>query len=301
MSEQKAQALRDASAGWREMGRHLDEVVRGLDHGVGGARAGHWKGPAAEAFSEDWTRLKKSVDDALPVFELAAAGLDSAADRMELQSRPDDSGRHQEESADTARTQTSPDRDSGANAYNLVYALTALSHIGAALGSTFGKGRNGAGAQRGRTSLARSAPQNPSAAPRTADPFGPPETSAPAKEKPRGGLGIARGARSPAKGADGQPPREPASPGAGSTAPGRDGRTDRTTAPEQGPASGQQAGAAQHPATAPRPATAQQRTGAQQTAAAPQTTPPDGKPAPGDGGEPEQRRTPNTQRHGAFG
>ncbi|MCZ1007193.1 WXG100 family type VII secretion target [Streptomyces lydicus] len=80
MSERgNPEALREAAAGWREMGKHLDGLVHDLDRHVGTAAAANWHGPAGEAFAGEWHRLKRSVDDALPVFELAAADLETAA------------------------------------------------------------------------------------------------------------------------------------------------------------------------------------------------------------------------------
>ncbi|MDC7336608.1 WXG100 family type VII secretion target [Streptomyces lydicus] len=80
MSERRnPEALHEAAAGWREMGKHLDGMVRDLDRHVGTAAAANWQGPAGEAFAADWHRLKRSVDDSLPAFELAAADLETAA------------------------------------------------------------------------------------------------------------------------------------------------------------------------------------------------------------------------------
>jgi uncharacterized protein YukE len=173
------------------MGKQLDDIVRRLDQGVGTARATHWQGPSADAFAADWTLLKKSVDDALPVFELAAADLDAAADRVE-----------ESKGTATATPDDSPQESSQAStppAYQAVYALTALSQVSAALGSVFGGGRaSGSGGGR-RTSPARTAASGSSSAPRAADPFGPPEVSEGRKERPGGGLGVARGVRTPGR------------------------------------------------------------------------------------------------------
>lgn len=196
--ERKAEALREASAGWREMGRRLEETVRGLDREVGNARTAHWQGPAAEAFDGDWTRLRKSVDEALPVFELAAADLDRAADHVEQTAPEDDTD--DGSSAPAERVEPLP------ASYNVSYAFMALSQIGAALGTTFAGRRGGGGSSRGRGGLVREAAQPASQAPQGVDPFGPPDAGRAAKEKPAGGLGVARGRRGPARGETGTTP-----------------------------------------------------------------------------------------------
>ncbi|UGY93951.1 WXG100 family type VII secretion target [Streptomyces gobiensis] len=224
--ERNAQALRDASAGWREMARHLEDIIRALDRDVGIARGGHWQGAAAEAFDEDWKRLRGSVEETLPVFELAATDLeaaaetvagdvasvgaaagsgadsgdDAAADSAVVAGGSGDSA----ESGETGDVVQERPQASAPPALQAAYAMTALSQLGAALGSTFGK-RAGVGRQSGTGALARSAGRDASTAPRGADPFG-------ASQPSRGGLGIARGVRTPAKEPGGPSPDKPEKP-----------------------------------------------------------------------------------------
>lgn len=260
-AEHEARALREASAGWRDMGRRLEDTVRGLDQEVGRARAEHWRGPAAEAFSGDWTRLRKSVDEALPVFELAAADLDRAADHVEQSADRQDGS-----VAPAGRAEPLP------ASYNVAYAFTALSQIGSALGAAFARGRGAGGTFRGRTPLARSAPQPGPQAPHGADPFGPPDTGKTAKEKPTGGLGVAAGRRGPARNGDGD--------GSGPV-PGEQTATEARRDPAPSPAS--------EPQPAADKSTEQHRE--------PHPVRTEGRPAPGDNA-PAQ---PDPRRHGAFG
>ncbi|MFG2192527.1 WXG100 family type VII secretion target [Streptomyces sp. NPDC048639] len=224
-----AETLREASAGWRDMARQLEEIINSLDQSTGSAFATYWKGPAAEAFGENWSRLRKSVDEALPAFASAATDLDSAAEHMErprgaAAGRPVEgssgaasnnrlggegweegqlqAGRDPEStsttvhSSDTASTpHGGPEQGevSTPPAFQAAYAMTALTQIGAAL-SSFQRGGSGAG-KGGRSSLARAGAHGESEAPRTADPFGPPETNDQRKQRLSGGLGIARGRR----------------------------------------------------------------------------------------------------------
>ncbi|MGP4002247.1 WXG100 family type VII secretion target [Streptomyces sp. 8N706] len=316
--EGNSQALRDASAGWREMGRHLEDIVGALDHGVGTARATHWRGPAADAFGEDWRRLKKTVDEALPVFQLAAANLDDAAERMEVNSATGES--HRSDGSDSSGS-VAPDsyQASAPAAYQAGFALVALSQLGAALGATFGGGQGGhAGGSRGRggrgATLPPSAPDGTSTARRPADPFGPPEVSAPPKERPRGGLGIARGvrtgARRPDAAASDGPARERAKPDQAEAAQKPGSATAPRSAPSPGSGTGTRPGAAPAPGQVPAPG-AEPGSGAQPGSG--------GRVTAGDGGgrirepqaqwephqqpepEPEPKAGPDATRHGAFG
>lgn len=210
------QALRGASTAWREMGRQLEDMVQTLHKGVRDARESHWQGAAAEAFDEDWSRLRQVVDEALPIFRMAASELDSAAatmDGSDVPTRLDSAGTTSSGSgsADSYGVATASSSDSssdsssgsseasdlrGGGGYQAVFAVSALSQLGVMLGSTFGK-RDGAG-QRGGSRLARSAPQPESTLPRSADPFAS-GTTAPVDDRQSGGLGIARGRRQPAR------------------------------------------------------------------------------------------------------
>ena len=261
-AEHEAQSLREASAGWRDMGRHLEDAVRGLDREVGRARSAHWQGPAAEAFTSDWARLRKSVDEALPVFELAAADLDRAAARVE-----ESAGRDDGAAAPAERAEPLP------ASYNVAYAFTALSQIGSALGATFARGRGAGVGSRGRSGLARSTSLPASEAPRGADPFGPPETGGAAKEKPTGGLGVAAGRRSPSHCANAE----------------ESSGTPAEATPGAGIPDGQQSRKAPAPPAAPEPAADTERR-APHAPAEDLNVPRDTTPA-----------QPDPRRHGAFG
>jgi WXG100 family type VII secretion target len=180
-----AEALRQAAKSWRAMGKHLEGITQDLDQRVRDTHETHWRGPAAEAFGEQWTRLKGSVDEAVPVFELAAAGLDDAADRAE---RTDAAGTGSDEAA--------PAADNTQLIMQIAYAGNMLSQLGAQLGGS----RKQQGSGHGRPS----APTGPLPAAEGAHlpngVIGVPVATVPAKEKPSGGLGIAAGARTPAAG-----------------------------------------------------------------------------------------------------
>lgn len=77
------QALREAARGWRELGAHVDEVVRTLNQEVSGVLASDWRGSGAEGFASQWAVLWGAVQEALPAFELAASDLEQAADAAE--------------------------------------------------------------------------------------------------------------------------------------------------------------------------------------------------------------------------
>jgi WXG100 family type VII secretion target len=128
------QSLRAAAAGWRDMAARLEGIVGHLDRQVRSAHETHWRGPAADAFGEQWTQLKRSVDEARPVFTLAATQLDDAADRMESGSggtgHPDDT------------SGTAPAAEHTQYAMQIAYAASALSQLGPSLSAALG-GRNG--------------------------------------------------------------------------------------------------------------------------------------------------------------
>jgi WXG100 family type VII secretion target len=183
----RPEALREAAKRWRGMGRHLEGITRDLDQGVRDTRETHWRGPAADAFGEEWTRLKGSVDDALPVFELAAAGLDNAADRIERTST-EPAGTEADDTTAVDHTQLIT---------QIAFAANALSQIGAQLGVSFG----GAAGKRQRAART-SAPTGPLPAAEGSQlpngVIGIPVAQAPKKDKPSGGLGVAAGVRTPA-------------------------------------------------------------------------------------------------------
>lgn len=183
-----AEALREAARSWRAMGKHLQGITQDLDQRVRDTRESHWRGPAADAFGDQWTRLKGSVDEAVPVFELAAAGLDDAADRAERTETADNSGDQAAPAADnTQDTQL---------IMQIAYAGNMLSQLGAQLGGS----RKKQGSGRGRPSAPTGPLPTPEGAHLPNGVIGVPVATVPPKEKPSGGLGIAAGARTPAAG-----------------------------------------------------------------------------------------------------
>ncbi|MEU3709373.1 WXG100 family type VII secretion target [Streptomyces catenulae] len=175
------EALHEAAAGWREMGSHLDGMVRELDTHVARAAAADWQGPAGEAFAADWHRLKRSVDEALPVFELAAADLESTATRP---APPE----HDAGAKDTPPP-AAPADNSADGGRDLMYGVMALGQLGNALGGfARGKKGGGGGGQSPRPPL--KGEWTVSDAPLGPDPFGPGGPR-------RGGAGVAKGARTP--------------------------------------------------------------------------------------------------------
>jgi WXG100 family type VII secretion target len=130
----RPESLRAAAAGWRDMGTRLDGIVGHLHQQVRDARETHWSGPAADAFGEQWTQLKRSVDEAQPVFELAATQLNDAADRME-------SGHSGTGSPDDA-SDNSAAPDHTQYAVQIAYAASALGQLGSSISATL-TGRNG--------------------------------------------------------------------------------------------------------------------------------------------------------------
>lgn len=265
MSERgNPEALREAAAGWREMGKHLDGLVRDLDRHVGTAAAANWHGPAGEAFAGEWHRLKRSVDDSVPVFELAAADLETAAAQP-----ADDQGEKEHgappvhHSADGAQSSSGPE---------IAYGFMALGQLANGLGGAFGR-RGGGGGQGSRPSVRHewatsSAAQGP-------DPFGPASAGEATR---RGGEGVAKGVRSGLPGTE----QEPATAPAPAPAPGRE--RDLKAGPQKKEAAAptaEPAGRAAAPAAPVATATA--------TAPEPQAPAASGDPAP------------DITRHGAFG
>ncbi|MFF9482382.1 WXG100 family type VII secretion target [Streptomyces sp. NPDC014733] len=238
------EALHEAAAGWREMGSHLDGMVRELDTHVARAAAADWQGPAGEAFAADWHRLKRSVDEALPVFELAAADLDSAAARP---AAPEHDG-----AAKDAPAPAAPAGDSADSGRDLTYGVMALGQLGNALGG-FARGRKGGGGQSARPPL--KGEWAVSDAPAGPDPFGPGGPR-------RGGAGVAKGARTPdaASGTGGTKGAAPAGKGFNGADPKgakgakdpkgtKDAKDGQAAAPAAGPAPAAAPGA--EPAAAP--------------------------------------------------
>ncbi|AJT64035.1 WXG100 family type VII secretion target [Streptomyces chattanoogensis] len=180
MSERRnPEALHEAAAGWREMGRHLDGLVRDLDRHVGTAAAANWHGPAGEAFAAEWHRLKRSVDDSLPAFELAAADLETAAAQSDDKQDEDHSGR-------SANGSSGGSQSSGTN---FAYGFMALGQLAGGLGGAFSKRGGGGGKGQGPVVTHK---WETSTAVHGADPFGPAGDGA---ARTRGGEGIAKGVR----------------------------------------------------------------------------------------------------------
>ncbi|MEK2471351.1 WXG100 family type VII secretion target [Streptomyces noursei] len=173
-------ALHEAAAGWRDMGKHLDGLVRDLDRHVGAAASADWHGPAGEAFAAEWHQLKRSVDESLPVFELAAADLENAADNHHEDSA---GGAHDSGSASAAQPA------SQSSGQGMAYGLMALGQLANGLGGAFGK-RGGRGGQTQAPQLRHQ--WDSSTAAHGPDPFGTPRDGAAAT---RGGEGIAKGVR----------------------------------------------------------------------------------------------------------
>ncbi|MFH8408056.1 WXG100 family type VII secretion target [Streptomyces sp. NPDC018019] len=210
------EALHEAAAGWRDMGTHLGGLVRDLDRHVGTAAAANWQGPAGEAFAAEWHRLKRSVDETLPVFELAAADLESAASQGKEAHAGADSGAH--DSAPAA----SQDDGSGASGTQTAYGFMALGQLATSLGGAF-RGKGGRGGGQGRRPPV-TAHWETSGAPQGPDPFGPPQAGD--AKRARGGAGVAKGVRTGAHAAEAvaadatpeAPARRPAKPAASSDA-----------------------------------------------------------------------------------
>ncbi|MET7799687.1 WXG100 family type VII secretion target [Streptomyces decoyicus] len=202
MSERgNPEALHEAAAGWREMGKHLDGLVRDLDRHVGTATAANWHGPAGEAFAGEWHRLKRSVDESLPVFELAAADLENAA-----AAPAEDKGGEDHHGAPPVNHPAPAQSSSGPE---IAYGFMALGQLANGLGGAFGKrGGGGGGQSRGPAVRHQWDTSTAAAGP---DPFGPAQDG---EAKTRGGEGIAKGVRS--RSADAEPaPGEERTPKAG--------------------------------------------------------------------------------------
>ncbi|MGX1761131.1 WXG100 family type VII secretion target [Streptomyces lydicus] len=200
MSERgNPEALREAAAGWREMGKHLDGLVRDLDRHVGTAAAANWHGPAGEAFAGEWHRLKRSVDDSLPVFELAAADLETAA------AQPADDQGGKDDGAPPAHH--ADDDGPSSSGPGIAYGFMALGQLANGLGGAFGR-RGGGGGQGGRPTVRHewatsTAAQGP-------DPFGPGQDGEATR---RAGEGVAKGVRSQPSGTEPDPTAPASAPG----------------------------------------------------------------------------------------
>ncbi|WP_433858528.1 WXG100 family type VII secretion target [Streptomyces kronopolitis] len=232
MSERRnPEALHEAAAGWREMGKHLDGLVRDLDRKVATAAAANWHGPAGEAFAGEWHRLKRSVDESLPAFELAAADLETAAAAPPDDNEGADGGHDKGHGAPPADRSAGAAQSSSGN--ETAYGFMALGQLANGLGGAFGK-RGGGGRGQGPVVAHR---WDTSTAPPGPDPFDPERD---AKPTTRGGEGIAKGVRS--RPADAEPaPGDARDPKAG-TAP------KATAAPKGTPAApGTSAAAADGP------------------------------------------------------
>ncbi|MFH8570661.1 WXG100 family type VII secretion target [Streptomyces sp. NPDC017993] len=201
------EALHEAAAGWREMGKHLDRLVHDLDRHVGTAAAAHWSGPAGEAFAADWHQLKRSVDDTLPAFELAAADLETAA-----AAPSSDSNSEEGHGAPPVDNSSSGAQTSGTSS---AYGFMALGQLASGLGGAFGN-RGGGGGKGGQQRPSVRHTWETSTAPQGPDPFGPGAGDA----KTRGGEGLAKGVRSGPSG------DEPAPGGAEQGKPAKQGSGD---------------------------------------------------------------------------
>ncbi|MFF8903174.1 WXG100 family type VII secretion target [Streptomyces lydicus] len=218
MSERRnPEALHEAAAGWREMGKHLDGMVRDLDRHVGTAAAANWQGPAGEAFAADWHRLKRSVDDSLPAFELAAADLETAA------AAPPDDHKDEDHGAPPVNNSANGGQSSGADA---AYGFMALGQLANGLGGAFGK-RGGRGGGQSSVPVVLHTWETSTAA-QGPDPFGPGQSGAAAT---RGGEGIAKGVRTQPAGPEAGPGDERA-PKAAAEQPAKAGKREEAGKPE---------------------------------------------------------------------
>ncbi|MFK8849489.1 WXG100 family type VII secretion target [Streptomyces sp. Ac-502] len=190
MTEQRnPHALHEAAAGWRDMGRHLDGLVRDLDRQVGKAAAANWHGPAGEAFAAEWHQLKRSVDETLPAFELAAADLENAASQDNGAHAGAGSGAH-DTAPDASQDDGSQSSGSQSSGTQTAYGFMALGQLATSLGGAFrGKGGKGGGRRQRPPLTAR---WETSGAPQGPDPFGPPQAG---PKGAGGGAGVAKGAR----------------------------------------------------------------------------------------------------------
>ncbi|GAA2652261.1 WXG100 family type VII secretion target [Streptomyces lunalinharesii] len=179
-------ALHEAAAGWRDMGKHLDGLVRDLDRHVGTAAAADWHGPAGEAFAGEWHQLKRSVDESLPAFELAAADLDEAAAAHST----DSAGQDHAASAASAAPAGGAQNATQSSGRDMAYGFMALGQLANGLGGAFGKQGRGGGGQSQAPQLRHQ--WDSSTAAHGPDPFDTPRDGAAAT---RGGEGIAKGVR----------------------------------------------------------------------------------------------------------
>ncbi|WP_030023046.1 WXG100 family type VII secretion target [Streptomyces monomycini] len=187
MTEQRnPHALHEAAAGWRDMGKHLDGLVRDLDRQVGKAAAANWHGPAGEAFAAEWHRLKRSVDETLPAFELAAADLENAASQDKGAHAGAGSGAH-DTAPDASQNDGAQSSDSQSSGTQTAYGFMALGQLATSLGGAF-RGKGGGRGQRPPLT----ARWETSGAPQGPDPFGPPQAG---PKGAGGGAGVAKGAR----------------------------------------------------------------------------------------------------------
>ncbi|MEW1660919.1 WXG100 family type VII secretion target [Streptomyces sp. NPDC093707] len=179
-------ALHGAAAGWRDMGKHLDGLVRDLDRHVGNAASADWHGPAGEAFAAEWHQLKRSVDNSLPAFELAAADLENEASA------------HHDSSADGGQDSASgsadrPQTATQSSGTEMAYGFMALGQLANGLGGAFGKRGKGGGGGGGQSHVSQVRHQwESSTAAHGPDPFGTPRDGEAAT---RGGEGLAKGVR----------------------------------------------------------------------------------------------------------
>ncbi|MFF4601143.1 WXG100 family type VII secretion target [Streptomyces sp. NPDC001339] len=270
MSERRnPEALHEAAAGWREMGKHLDGMIRDLDRHVGTAAAADWHGPAGEAFAAEWHRLKGAVDESLPVFELAAADLETAA------AQPDGGkdGHDGQAGQDSGQGQGAPPvRDSGgasSSGGSAAYGFMALGQLANGLGAALGRNGGGKGGGQSQAPLVRHRWDTSTAA-QGPDPFGPVQAG---EARTRGGEGIAKGVRTQPAGP------EPAAVGDGA-------------APKDRPATPETPG---KPEGSGKPATPE----APETPGNPEKSEKDADPAAPD--TPAAPAAPDTTRHGAFG
>ncbi|WP_079193908.1 WXG100 family type VII secretion target [Streptomyces sp. CB02923] len=281
------QALHEAAAGWRDMGKHLDGLVRDLDRHVGLAAAANWHGPAGEAFAGEWHRLKQSVDETLPVFELAAADLENAASQDKGAHAGADSGAHD---AAPAASQNDGSQSSG---MQTAYGFMALGQLATSLGGVF-RGKGGKGGQGQRPPL--TATWETSGAPQGPDPFGPPRAGDP--KGVRGGAGVAKGVRtgeSEAEGGGASEGTPKAAAGKAGSAPSSD--ADAASPASEKTASGSEKAAAEHPSDA----RGQSGTGNRNDKGAKDQDGKDTKDQDGKGEGGPGEPSPDVRRHGAFG
>ncbi|MFH8349996.1 WXG100 family type VII secretion target [Streptomyces sp. NPDC018045] len=299
MTEQRnPHALHEAAAGWRDMGKHLDGLVRDLDRHVGEAAAANWHGPAGEAFAAEWHQLKRSVDETLPAFELAAADLENAASQDKGAHAGADSGAHD------AAPATARDDGAQSSGTQTAYGFMALGQLATSLGGAF-RGRGGKGRQGQRPPL--TAQWETTGAPQGPDPFGPPQAAD--VKRARGGAGVAKGVRTGGTAAAGAAAEAPAGKpgsaapsGAAAPPPGGPGTAPERRAKEAQEAAKEAKGTeeATKDATDGRPGKSPTATASGSQKAAPKS-PPDAQGRPGAEEGDAKDPSPDVRRHGAFG